>query len=185
MKGAAGSGVDESCAVPNAVSEEQYAKVLARLQAFCVKKECCASEIMTKAVKMLDGDRRMTERLLDSLREDKFVDDGRYAAAFAREKSALTGWGARKIEYQLMAKGIGRPEIETALAEIDGESAGAKLNKLLAAKYRSLREDPACKLKLLKFAMGRGYSYDDVKDIVDGLISEDKEQKDGSGRQRV
>ena len=36
------------------------------------------------------------------------------------------------------------------------------LEKLLAAKFRTLKDDPQRKLKLLRFALGRGYQYDEV-----------------------
>ena len=76
---------------------EEYSKVLDRLQAQCSKREYCSSDIFRKAMKSFDGDREMAGKLLQSLQEDKFVDDLRYSSAFAREKSRLTGWGPAKI----------------------------------------------------------------------------------------
>ena len=46
-----------------------------------------------------------------------------------------------------------------------------KLEKALKKKYSSLRDDPQCKLKLLRFALGRGYEYDEVRDMVDAVIA--------------
>ena len=116
-----------------------------------------------KALKALDGDEAAAVEVLDSLVEDGFVDDARYAGAFAREKAVLDGWGPVKIRYMLKAKGIGSADIDSALESIDAVAAAEKLDKLLAAKAKSLQGDPQARLKLIKYALSRGYNYDDIK----------------------
>ena len=86
----------------------EYSKVLSRLQMQCSKREYCSRDIMQKALKAMEGDAEAAGRILEELRKDRFVDDLRYAAAFAREKSRLTGWGPVKISFALAAKGIDR-----------------------------------------------------------------------------
>ena len=71
---------------------EEYPKVLNRLQAQCSKREYCSADIFRKAMTAFNGDRDQAGRLLKDLQDDGFVDDSRYAAAFAREKSRLSGW---------------------------------------------------------------------------------------------
>jgi len=102
--------------------------------------------------------------------KDKFVDDRRYAAAFAREKSALQGWGAVKIRFQLRGKGVSDEIITEALQEIDPEKAASKLDKLAADRYRLLQGDPQCRLKLLKALLSRGYGYDEVEAAVKRIM---------------
>ena len=105
---------------------EEYSKVLDRLQAQCSKREYCSSDVYRKALKAFDGDREMAGKILQSLQDDKFVDDARYAAAFAREKARLSGWGPAKITYMLAGKGIPRQVVVEALKEIDPEEADRK-----------------------------------------------------------
>ena len=128
-------------------------QLMLSLQAQCVKREYCVQDIRRKAVEKLDGDRDAAEEVVQALIADKFVSDARYASAFAREKSSLQGWGAIKIRYQLRAKGVSDEAIATALEEVDPSRAQDRLEKLLAAKYRTLEGDPQCRLKLLKFAL--------------------------------
>lgn len=149
-------------------------QVTARLQALCAKREYCRSEILKKAVAALDGDAEGAAGIVNELVADKFVDDARYAAAFAREKAALTGWGPAKIRYALMMKGIGKAEIAAGLEEIDGNSARARLSRLVAAKAKTLQGDPYIKFKLIKYALSRGYGYDEVADIVSEALSDEK-----------
>ena len=140
--------------------------VLLRLQRQCSRMEYCRSDIYRKALKALDGDAGAAGRVVSSLVEDRFVDDLRYASAFAREKASLQGWGRVKITFQLRGKGIADEVISEALREIDPEKASAKLDKLAADRYRLLQGDPQCRLKLLKALLSRGYGYDEVEAAV-------------------
>ena len=70
----------------------------------------------------------------------------------------------------LVRKGIDKQIIKDALAEVDEAAATKKLESAVAAKYRSLAEDPQCRLKLLRFALGRGYGYDEVKSVVEKIM---------------
>ncbi|MBQ4184599.1 MAG: RecX family transcriptional regulator [Bacteroidales bacterium] len=144
-------------------------KVLERLQRQCSKAEYCSSDVRRKALKAMEGDSEAASRIVEALVRERFVDDGRYAAAFSREKSSLQGWGAVKIRFMLRSKGIPDEIISAALEEIDPGKAERKLDKLVSDKARLLEGDPQKRLKLLKFALGRGYSYDEVEKAIDRL----------------
>ena len=150
-------------------------KVLERLQRQCARMEYCTSDIRRKALKAMEGDAEAADRIVDSLLKDRFVDDRRYAGAFAREKSALQGWGAVKIRFLLRGKGISDEIISEALAEIDADKAASKLDKLAADKYRLLKDDPQCKLKMLKALLSRGYGYDEVEAAVVRAMNNESE----------
>ena len=145
-------------------------KVLERLQRQCARMEYCVSDIRRKALKAMEGDAEAAARIVDALVRDRFVDDRRYAAAFAREKAALQGWGAVKIRFQLRGKGVSDEIITEALQEIDPEKAVSKLDKLAAERYRLLKDDPQCKLKMLKALLSRGYEYDEVEAAVNKVM---------------
>ena len=153
------------------MTSDDEKRVLTRLQGLCAKAEYCTHDIYMKALKGLEGDREAAARIVDSLVKDGFVDDLRYASAFAREKSSLTGWGSVKISFMLRGKGISEPVVKEALSSIDSEKAFLKLKKIAEEKYRGLKDDPECRLKLLKALLSRGYSYDDVAPVVEEVIS--------------
>ena len=146
-------------------------KVLSSLQRQCSRRECCSSDIYKKALKALDGDAGKASAILESLKADKYVDDFRYASAYIREKSAISGWGMAKISYMLVAKGIDREIVSEAAKEADPAASSRKLESVLRNKYKSLSDDPAAKLKLLRFALGRGYSYDEVREVIERVMS--------------
>lgn len=144
----------------------EYEKSLARLQRLCSRAEYCRSDIYRKALKDLEGDAEAAARLVASLVEDRYVDDARYSAAFAREKASLQGWGPVKIRFQLRGKGIADALIDAALEEVDPSKAADKLQRLVASRARMLEGDPQIRLKLLKFALSRGYAYPEVEKAV-------------------
>ena len=152
----------------------EISKILDNLRRQCSRREYCTSDVLKKAEKALEGDKEKAMQVVATLVEEKFVDDLRYASAYAREKSAISGWGEVMIRSMLSAKGSARDVIAQALAEVDPNRADSRLIKLLENKYRTLREDPQCKLKLLRFALGRGYSYDEVSGHIDALMKKDK-----------
>ena len=126
---------------------------------------------MKKVMTALDGDAAKAEDIVHKLMEEKYVDDRRYAAAFARDKSAIAGWGQTKIRYMLAAKGIDRDVISSAMEEIDDKRADARLVKLMENKARSLKDDPQRRIKLLRYGMGRGYGYEEVLSLIDNLTN--------------
>lgn len=126
-----------------------------------------------KALKDLEGDEAGAARIVAALVADRYVDDRRYGGAFVREKSALQGWGAFKIRLALREKGLADEDIDAALAEADPEKAARRLEHLLREKCCLLQGDPEIRLKLLKYALGRGYSYEETAPVVEALLKND------------
>ena len=147
------------------------ARCLSRLQKLCSKAEYCRADVYRKALKDLEGDEEAAGRVVEQLLADKYVDDARYASAYAREKASLQGWGPVNIRFQLRAKGVSDANIHAALEEVEPEKARVKLQKLLETKAKTLAGDPQFKLKLLKFGLGRGYNYDQVEEAVSKIIA--------------
>lgn len=151
--------------------DEKGKKILSRIQAMCARREYCIGDIRRKALERLDGDSAAAEEIVSMLVEDRFVDELRYASAFASEKSALGGWGQLKIRRALSAKGIPSETIDTALSEIDKDKAVSRLVRLMENKWKTLQDDPQGRLKLLRYALSRGYGYDEVRPVAERLTS--------------
>ena len=149
--------------------DERSKSVLDALEAQCAKREYCTADIRRKALERLDYDAGAAEEVVSALLAGGFVDDFRYAAAYAREKSALSGWGPVKIRTTLLGRGVSREAALAALEEIDPERASAKLEKVLEAKWRTLADDPQGRLKLIRFALSRGYDYDPIRPLVERI----------------
>jgi len=144
-------------------------KVLRCLENQCARREYCSSDIYRKALDKFEGDSAAAAEVLASLKENRYVDDLRYASAFARDKASLGGWGSFKIRQALQAKSIEDGVIDEALGSVDPEKASERLEHLLTTKWKSLQGDPQAKLKLMKFALSRGYDYSEIRQFLDGI----------------
>lgn len=150
-------------------------KVADRMRRLCSRREYCVADIRRKLSDALEGDRDAVHEVLDCLIREQYVDDMRYASAFARDKASIAGWGSIKIRHALLAKGVDRVIIGEALKEVDCSKAEDRMEKLMANKYRSLKDDPQCRLKMLRFGLGRGYCYDEINETIEKLIRENEE----------
>ncbi|MBP5397925.1 MAG: RecX family transcriptional regulator [Bacteroidales bacterium] len=157
---------------PQCPPQDLLKRRLSRMQGLCARREYCSADIRRKL--LLDRSNPLTseqaEKVLEALRKEKYLDDARYAGAFARDKSSLSGWGATKIRYALRAKGIADEDIASALERIDGEKSDEKLRSLLSARARTLSADPHARQKLLRYGLSRGYDYDTISEVLASLL---------------
>ena len=145
-------------------------KVADKMRRICSRREYCVADIRKKLMMQLEGNAGEVNDILQLLISEKYVDDLRYASAYARDKSSISGWGVTKIRYMLASKGIQSEIISQALEDIDSGRAQVRLDKLMENKFRTLKEDPQCRLKLLRFGLGRGYGYEEVALVVETLL---------------
>ena len=149
--------------------EPETERILNRLMRLCAAREYCCSDIRRKLAGLPSPE---AAEVLETLCREGYVDDARYARAFARDKSALQGWGNRKITLALQRKGIEPGVVAAALSEIDGLAAEARLEQVLGAKWKTLQRetDPRQReAKFFRYGLGRGYSYEEIKRMYDHL----------------
>lgn len=114
--------------------------------------------------------------VLERLVKDRFIDDGRYAEAYVREKSRLSGWGARKIAMQLRQKGVSQVIIDDALRQLDSNVELPRLVEKLRRKIRTTKytSDYELRGKLMRYALSLGFDYDIAQRAVeDSLVEQD------------
>lgn len=114
--------------------------------------------------------------ILDRLEEERFIDDRRFAGAYVRDKLSLSRWGKNKIRYGLHSLGISAEVAAQALEACGPEE--AVLRKVVEQKWNALKKDPlpTRKMKVLRFAAGRGFGCADVLECLQELIREEKER---------
>lgn len=155
--------------MPDLEKGTEYIRTLDYLRRLCSMREYCRRDVYEKAEKKLE-DAAAAEEIVDTLVAEGFVDESRYASAFARDKAGIKGWGPLKIKSALIAKHIPSELVNAALSEIDSSRASDKLNKALEIKAKSLSSDPQIRLKLLRFGLSRGYTYDQLNDKISEIL---------------
>lgn len=154
----------------NDITKEE---ALSRAMHICSRQEKCLSDIRKKLHDWKLNEKYIPE-VLNTLVEDKFIDEQRFAGFAVKDKFRLNQWGKIKIGYHLRQKQLAEQIIQEALASIDDREYEEMLRDLLARKKRSLKESDPYKLKakLLRFAASRGFEQSMVYDHIDQLLKD-------------
>lgn len=153
------------------------AKILSQMQAYCVRAERCKFDIYKRLARYADElDTQAQTRIISSLIEDRFVDELRFASAYARDKYRFNGWGPRKIAMELKQRKIDDATIQSALDNLSrGDNAlPDQLAELMQSKLRSIKAQTPYETyqKLMRWAVGRGFEYAHCKRIASELIDQ-------------
>ena len=106
--------------------------------------------------------REEVENLLTELILENFLNEERFAIAYAGGKHRVNKWGRHKIKQGLKLKAVSDPLIRTALNSIDEVEYQQNLQELLMKTAASLKETDSYKRhqKLVNYALSKGYESD-------------------------
>ena len=138
------------------------------LAALCARSEHCQWEMLEK-MRRWELDDAAQSRVMARLVKERYVDDERYARAFVKDKVRYNKWGRRKVEQALWQKRIADDIRERVLDEVDEEEYLNVLRPLLKQKRKSIKAENDYELnqKLVRFALGRGFTYDIIRQCID------------------
>ena len=140
---------------------------LQKLQSFCGYQERSTSEVLTKLRDLgLFGE--PAEAIFEKLMADNFLNEERFALAYARGKFRIKSWGRIRIKLELKARRVPENYIKKALKEmLDTEGSYLEtLERLL--KYK-LAETDGDREKAANFALRRGFESDLVFERLNQL----------------
>lgn len=138
------------------------------LAALCAQAEHCQYEMLEKMRRWElpeDAQARVMQRLVS----ERYVDDERYAQAFVKDKIRYNKWGRRKVEQALWQKRIDETIRQRVLDEVDDDEYISVLRPLLKQKRQSTKANSDYELnqKLMRFALGRGFTFDIIRQCID------------------
>ena len=152
--------------------QEAYMK----LAALCAQAEHCQQEMRDK-MRRWELDETVQNRIVTRLVKERYVDDERYARAFVKDKIRYNKWGRRKVQQALWQKHIDADIQQQVLDEIDEKEYLDILRPLLKQKRKSIKAESDYELnqKLIRFALGRGFGFDIIRQClnVDDIDIED------------
>lgn len=149
------------------------AEALQSLMRLCARAEKSSGDAM-RLMRTWGVAEAERQGVLDRLIAQRFIDDRRYAEAYVREKSQLSGWGERKIALQLRGKGVDKAIISEALKMLDSDNMRDRLKERLQRKLRTTKAATEYDLrgKLLRNALSAGYDYDLAMEVIDDVLGE-------------
>ena len=140
---------------------------LMKMQSWCAYQERCQQDARTKLYE-LGLWPEAVENIIVKLIEDNFLNEERFATAFARGKFTIKKWGRIKIKQELKQKRVGDYCLKKAMQQIDETEYMATLKKLIDSKRKLIKEKSPIKLnyKLMNYVLSKGYEKDLVFDIL-------------------
>lgn len=135
-------------------------KALQRLASLCSRGEQCEFLLQRKLITwgVASGERK---EILEYLKENRYLDDARYARSFANDKARFSSWGPYKIRAELSLRKIKPAFIKEAVAAVDSQVWKEALLKCASSKSKNLElsgEDGyENRQKLLRYLISRGF----------------------------
>jgi regulatory protein len=133
------------------------AVVLQKLQSYCAYQERCLQEITAKFYDLGVDDTDLQAKIIDSLIENHFLNELRFAIAFAGGKFRVKQWGKIRIYQELKNRRIAEKNIYRALDEIDDAEYQKTFEHLFETKQKDYEATPQGKAQFANFLLRKGY----------------------------
>lgn len=145
-------------------------QIISKLTAVCARAEHCKDD-MLRRMQRWQVDEATQREVISYLVKEKYIDEERYARFFINDKIKYNRWGRRKVEQALYFKHIPCEVYEPLLDDVANEDFESVLLPLLQNKEKSLKyaNDYEKRMKLLRFAMQRGFSYEQADKCINML----------------
>lgn len=141
------------------------------LENYCAYQERCHKEVKDKLKKM-----RMIPEVIDTiivhLITNNYLNEERFAQAFARGKFRIKKWGKNRIVRELKFRQISKYSIDSALNEIDLDDYFETLDQLTKKRIAQVTEKNSYKKKkkVADYLLYRGWESHLVYEKINELV---------------
>ncbi len=148
-------------------------EALGKAASLCSGSEHCISQIEEKLLSWGISDKE-AEGVISRLVEEKFIDNKRFARAYCHDKFRYNHWGRMKIRQMLRHLRLTDEEIAEGMSTIPDDGYAEKLNDVLRAKDRTLKDTDNYlrKGKLVRHLLSKGFETELAVDAVDTYLSQ-------------
>ena len=145
-------------------------QALQKLKQYCAYQERCHAEVVDKLYQ-LGVWKKDHDPIIATLIEENYLNEERFAMAYAGGKHRMKQWGRVKIKYELKQKQVSHYSINKALKQFEEEAYRQTLEKLATDKYLLLKGEQYLvrKKKTMDYLMQRGYEMDLITAIMNHL----------------
>ncbi|HLT54287.1 MAG TPA: regulatory protein RecX [Flavobacteriaceae bacterium] len=146
-------------------------EALLKMQNYCAYQERCHKQVKEKLWNMHMIPQAI-DHIISKLIEDNYLNEERFAKAFARGKFRIKHWGKNRIVRELKIREISKYNIESALKEIPQHEYLEAFEALAQKKLDSIMERNPLKKKkkLVDYLLYRGWEPHLVYDKANELI---------------
>ncbi len=143
-----------------------------KIEKFCAYQERSHQQVKRKlqgyGLNGMDAD-----ILLVELMHANFLNEERYAMAYARGKFKIKGWGKAKIKQGLKREGVGEKLIQQALASLGMDDYLDTLNTLTTKKWPLIKGASHIEkvFKLKRYLVGKGYDFEAIDKAIAQVVN--------------
>jgi regulatory protein len=145
-------------------------QALQKLKHYCAYQERSHAEVREKLYS-LGVWKKDHDTIIATLIEENYLNEERFAIAFAGGRFRMKQWGKVKIKYELKQKQVSDYSIKKALKQIDETDYQLTLKKLGEAKYASLKSEQYLvrKKKTMDYLLQKGYEPALISTVINQL----------------
>ncbi len=146
-------------------------QALQKLKHYCAYQERCHSDVKEKLYS-LGVWKKDHDEIIAALIEENYLNEERFAIAFAGGKFRINQWGRVKIKYALKQKQVSEYCIKKAMKQIGEEDYLQLLNKLAKEKYALLKSEQYLvrKKKTADYLMNRGFEAPIINEVIETIV---------------
>ena len=146
-------------------------EALTKAMKLCSVKEFAPSEIEQK-LRFWELNDEAIATVIETLRNEKFLDEFRMARYFVNDKLRFNKWGKVKIRYMLQQKKLTPTAVSEAIDQINEEEYLRILLNELIKKRKTIKDTDAyrIKAKLIQFATGLGFEADVIYKMIEKIV---------------
>ncbi|MXV52299.1 RecX family transcriptional regulator [Pedobacter sp. HMF7647] len=142
-------------------------EAVSKIESYCAYQERSQKEVRYKLIDLgIYGED--LETIISDLIQQNFLNEERFAKAYALGKFRMKQWGKIKIRQGLKLKGVPEKLIQKALKQIDDDDYYQTLATLLDKKtLQTVAKNPIQnRYKLSQYATAKGYERDLIFEIL-------------------
>lgn len=147
-------------------------RALNRIASYCSKAERCEFDVRRKLVSWELAEEEIS-RIMKRLKDEKFLSNERFCKSFINDKMRFNKWGKTKIIFELKKRQIPESVYRPILDNFEDEDFNKQLEKILLTKLKSVKakDDYDKRNKLIRFALGRGFSMDATIKCINKILN--------------
>ncbi len=143
-------------------------KAIQKIRQYCAYQERNHREVKEKLYSfgLYKAD---VDEILTQMIDENYLNEERYAIAFAGGKFRIKNWGKVKIRYALKQSGISEYCIKKALAAVEETDYLAKLQQLFTIRQNQLRSEKNMftrKKKLRDYLLQKGFESELIMELL-------------------
>lgn len=138
------------------------AALIQKMERYCAYQERCHHDVQSK-LKKLGASWGTAQEVILHLMEENFLNEQRFANAFAEGKLRINHWGKIKIKNALIQKFVSKNCIQIALNNLDEEeyiTTFYKRVEVAKLRFENERENYVRLQKIKRYLYARGFETD-------------------------